>query len=541
MKKRLAAAALALVLAAGALPAPASAKTVPAGQTVGTVLFYVSNDKGERVLASQIPVSEMEADLKAGKIDDTLHNYSLLDRYVTTVHQEAQGFLVPDFVSYAQGKSTDASVRAQRLRFAGGDKVAFWEIDQTSFDEMDTYSYDELYGVPRYNFPLLYRYWDYKTQDYGDPEGKLTRDEAVDAVFAGGEPAVFTLSVRAFSQRYMLTEGKYGAGDYNVEGYFQSEGLLDNERTMRVMKPMTEAELRDRQSTASDTRYWVSSVLLEMETAPALRSKGAVDAPTATMTEDAGSYYIRFSCATPGASIYYNHNYVSPSYMPTSLYGGGTVKVPKSWFPGGVVTMTAHAVKDGYTDAGVVTLSLKSSGAEAGGSGYADVAENAWYRDAVGYVSEKGLFDPLADGGFGPEQPMTRLMLARALYRLSGSPAVSGKGPFLDTYDPAVVWAQEQGVVNGTSADTFTPDGSLTREQIAAMLWRYAHVKGADTPAAGELSAFPDGGSTSAWAGEAMAWAVGGGLINGTGAGKLDPQGTASRAQVAQILMKFGK
>lgn len=540
--KKLTACVLALALVLPVFGLGAAAKTNPVGQTVGAVLFYVRNRAGEDILVSQLPVSGMEADMAAGKIDAVNHNYSLFDRFVTTVHQEAQGFTVPEFVAYAQSRSAVPGLRDLPLTFAGEDEVAFWEIDQTGFDDMDTYSYHDLYGVARYNFPLLYQYWNYRTQDYYDPAGKMSREQVIGHIFQNGEPETMLLSVRAFSQRYMITEDKYGAGDYNMENHWLTLGLLDNERTVRVMKPMTKDELYNRQPTASDTRYWVSRVLLDMEAAPALAPLGAVAAPTATMTEDGENYYIRFSCATPGASIYYNHNYISPSYMPTAPYTGGSIAVPKSFFPSGTVTMTANAVKDGYTDAGVVTLTLTSSGTETGWSSpYADVAKGAWYYDAVKYVSTNGLFDPAPNGGFAPDAPMTRLMLAKALYRLSGSPAVSGKGPFVDTTDPAVVWAYGQGVVNGTSAETFSPGGPLTREQFAAMLWRYAKATGRETTACGELSQFPDSGDLASWAREPMAWAVGETLINGTGAGTLSPKSTATRSQAAQVLMKYGR
>lgn len=530
---------LALLLA---LAPAALAKTTAAGQTAQTVLFYTTNTAGERILVAQIPVAEMESDMQAGKIDQTLHNYSILDRFVTTVHQESQGFLVPDFVSYAQGKSTDAAIKAAPFTFDGEDTISFWEIDQAGYDDMDRYTYNDLYGVPRYNFPLLYQYWDYRTQDYYDPAGKLTRDEVIDHIFQNGEKEVFLLSVRAFSQRYIVTESKYGTGDYNMEGIWQSLGLLDNERTMRIMKPMTKEELYQRQPTAADTRYWISQILLEMNSEPNIASKGTVAAPTATMTEDQNNYYIRFSCDTPGASIYYNHNYISPSYMPTSLYKGNAVTVPKSWFPSGTVTMTAHGVKDGWSDAGTVTLSLEASGTETGQSHlYPDVEESAWYYDAVSYVAQNGLFDPQQDGNFGPQAPMTRLMLAEALYRLSGSPAVEGKGPFVDTTAPSVVWAYNQGVVAGTSATTFSPKGTITREQIASMLYRYAAQSGQSSGQKGDLSRFSDGASVASWAKDAMEWATGVTLISGTGTGALQPQDTASRSQVAQILLQFSK
>ncbi|MDR1217474.1 MAG: hypothetical protein LBJ99_02685, partial [Oscillospiraceae bacterium] len=295
----------------------AEAKTTPAGQTVGNILFYMTNSKGEEILVSQTPVSEMEADMSAGKIDDTLHNYSLLDRFTTTLHQEAQGFTVPEFIDYAREKSPVTSLRNLPMSLSGNSEISFWEIDQTSYDEMDTYTYSDLYETPRYNFPLLYAYWDYEKQDYYDPEGKLTRGQVIDKIFAGGEPETVLLSVRAYSQRYMVTSEMFGI-DYNMESHFYNQGKLDNQRTMRVMKPMTRDELYNKLPTASDTRYWTANIRLAMEDAPNAASLGEVAAPTATMTEFGDKYYVRFECQTPGATILYNHNFISPSYTPTS-------------------------------------------------------------------------------------------------------------------------------------------------------------------------------------------------------------------------------
>jgi hypothetical protein len=235
------------------------------------------------------------------------------------------------------------------------------------------------------------------------------------------------LSVRAVFQRYMISDNKYGTGDYNMENLWYDSGLMDNERTIRVMKPMTKDERYNRTPTASDTRYWVANILLNMEDAPDISSLGAVAAPTAVMTEDADYYYIRFDCETAGATILYNHNYISPSYTPTCEYAGTAAVVPKTWFPSGTVTMTCRAVKDGWTDAGVVTLELKSSGAEtAWVSPYADVASGAWYYDAVEYVTRNGLFDASGTGTFSPSAPMTRAMLVTALYRLAEAPTRRG-------------------------------------------------------------------------------------------------------------------
>lgn len=546
MKKRIISTALAAVMALTVfvVPSAVSAKTSPNGQTVSSVLFYVENDKGEQILASQIPISEMESDLSAGKIDQTVHNYSLLDRFVTTVHQEAQGFTVGEFVDYAKNKSDSSIVKNSNLTFLNQDKISFWEIDQSGFDDQDTYTYDDLYGVTRYNFPLLYKYWDYKSQEYYDPDGQMSKDQVIDYILKNGEPEQFLLAVRAYSQRYMVNE-KYGSGDFNMEDDYSSRGLLDNQRAIRIMKPMTQEELKSAAPTASDTRYWVSRILLDMTNAPAIASQGSVAAPTAVMTEDSENYYIRFSCDTQGASIYYNDNYQSPSYAPSRLYDGNAAVVPKSQFPNGTVTMTVQAVKDGWTDAGVKTLTLTPQGTEeAWKNPYSDVKTSDWFYSNVEYVAKNGLFDPITASTFGPNQPMTRQMLVTALYRLTGSPAVTAENVFTDVpstaaYADAVAWAHQKGVVNGVSADRFSPSASITREQISAMFLRYAKVAGADTAITGSLSDFSDAAAVSSYAVDSMRWCVGAGLINGTTTTTLSPKGTATRAQVAAMVQRF--
>lgn len=546
MKKRVFSMLLALSLVF-ALCCTAQAKTSPEGQTVGTVLFYVQNRAGEDILFSHVSVAEMEADMQAGKIDSTNHNYSILDRYVTTVHQEAQGFTVPDYVTYAQSKSSLAALRELPLTFTGTDKIAFWEIDQNGFDDKDTYSYHDLYGVARYNFPLLYEYWDYRSQDYSDPAGKLSRDAVIEHILSRGEPESVLLAVRAYSQRFLITDEKYGAQDYNMENYWKTTGKLDNQRAIRIMKPMTEAELRSGTPTASDTRYWVSTIRLQMAQQPNVQPLGKVAAPTAVMTEDADNYYIRFACTTPGVTILYNQNYVSPSYAPSCVYSGTDVTVPKKYFPDGTVTMTCRAVKDGYTDAGVQTLTLRPSGEHiAWQNPYADVTDQAWYYDYVQYVTENALFD--AQGkNFEPDMPMTRAMLAKVLYRMAGSPQTGTAIPFTDVpanadYAKAVAWCYQTGVVNGTSATSFEPDGSITREQITAMFHRYAEkIAKGEMGGSGDLSGFTDREMLGAWAQESMCWAVGAGLINGTDVTTLSPQGTATHAQCAAMVQRLAQ
>lgn len=564
MKKRLIAAVTAAIVAVTsfALPVTVSAKTHPDGQVVGTTLFYVKNSSGERVLVSQIPIATLEADMKAGKIDNTLHNYSILDRYVTTVHQEAQGFTAGEYVKYAQSKSSDADMKAASLSFEGNDKMVFWEMDDVDYDDADTYTYDQLYGVQRYNFPMLYKYWNYKTQDYYDPDGKMSRDQVIQYIWDNRQPETFILAVRSFSQRYMVTDEKYGEKDYAMENYWQTRNLLDNERAVRMMVGMTEDELKNATPTASNTRYWIQSTMLDMQKAPSIKSKGTVATPTAVVTDDDNYYYIKLSCATDGATIYYNSNFRNPSYMPSMDYDGQAVKIEKSLFPDGKVTLTVHAVKDGYTDTGVQTLTLTSSGkgnqadsdgSTSGNSKWNDISDGAWYSSAVSYVTDKNLFDSYgkATGGtdnnaFGPLKPMTRQMLVTALYRMAGSPSVSGSLPFNDVassaaYRNAVLWAYTNDIVKGTSSSSFSPDKSVTREQITALFSRYAKFSGADTSKSGDISSFKDAASVSSWALTDVKWAVAAGVINGNADGTLNPKGTATRAQMAQIIMNYMK
>lgn len=536
--------ALTLTLTIGV--AGAQAKTTSLGQTVDMTLFYIRSAAGEDVLVAHVPVSEMEADLAAGRIDGTNHNYSLLDRYVTPVHQEAQGFTVGDYVDYARARSTIEALRTLPLRFAGADRISFWEIDQKGFDEQDTYSCDALYGVARYNFPALYEYWNYRSQDYGDSAAGLTREAAIARIFESGEPETVLLSVRAYSQRYIATDGKYGTGDYNLENAWQSGGLLDNQRTLRLMKPMTEAELRDKTPTASDTRYWIANVLLDMAERPEIEPLGAVAAPTAAMTEDAEHYYITFSCATPGALILYNHNFVSPGYTPTCAWTGEVVVVPKSAFPDGVVTMTCRAVRDGWTDAGVTTLTLRSSGAHRSWtSPYADVAEGDWYFSSVAFADTRALIAPTAADCFAPNAPMTRWMLAEALWRLAGRPQTALSQPFADVaadapYAAAVAWCAARGVVRGVSDTAFAPDATITREQLVTMFARYAEsVAGADMSASSTLARFDDRGALSDWAIGGMRWAVASGIITGMTDSAIAPAATATRAQCAAMLERL--
>ena len=169
-----------------------------------------------------------------------------------------------------------------------------------------------------------------------------------------------------------------------------------------------------------------------------------------------------------------------------------------------------------------------------------------WYKKAVDYVYTYGLMNGLSKDKFGPNEDMSRAMLVTVLWRAEGEPESTAKAPFTDLkanwYKSAVTWAYENSIVNGTSSTTFSPNDPITREQIAAIMMRYAEFKGYDTTKSASLRSFPDNKDVHKYAQSAMQWAVAEGLISGVKVGDknyLQPRGNASRAQVATILMRF--
>ena len=176
---------------------------------------------------------------------------------------------------------------------------------------------------------------------------------------------------------------------------------------------------------------------------------------------------------------------------------------------------------------------------------FTDVHETDWFYNDVLFVYEEGLFAGTSDTTFSPNAAMTRAMLVTVLYRLEGEPAVSGRSGFSDVtfnsyYEDAVTWAANNGIVNGTSTSTFSPNANVTREQMAAILYRYTQYKQYNTAANSSLNSFSDHASVSGYAVMPLQWAVAEKLVNGSN-GKLMPTGNASRAQVAAILHRFAE
>ena len=174
---------------------------------------------------------------------------------------------------------------------------------------------------------------------------------------------------------------------------------------------------------------------------------------------------------------------------------------------------------------------------------FTDVRRSDWFYEDVAFAYENGLFAGTSDTTFSPNASMTRAMLVTVLYRLEGQPAVNGRSGFSDVqyngyYEDAVTWAADNGIVNGTSTTTFSPNANVTREQMAAILYRYAQYKKYNTAASSGLNGFTDHASVSGYAAASLEWAVAEKLVNGS-AGKLMPTGNATRAQVAAILHRF--
>lgn len=175
---------------------------------------------------------------------------------------------------------------------------------------------------------------------------------------------------------------------------------------------------------------------------------------------------------------------------------------------------------------------------------FTDVTEESWYYDAVRYIYENSLMSGTSNTLFTPDLTTTRGMIVTILYRLEDTPIVSGGSDFTDVeigqwYSDAIAWAAANNIVGGYGNGLFGPDDPITREQLAAILYRYAQYKGYDTTASADLSHYADLDQLSEWAQEAVAWANSEGIISGTSAVTLAPKDSATRAQAAAMMMRF--
>lgn len=296
---------------------------------------------------------------------------------------------------------------------------------------------------------------------------------------------------------------------------------------------------------------------------------------------NAGSKYNLTKANGEGTAIIYTVTYVgggsSSSGTPTTTYAvnvnaatnGAVAADKKTASKGTTVTVTASPSKGYVVDAvkvvdkdgkdvavtgkdGKYVFTMPASAVTVTGSfkaetpapvalPFTDVKSGNWFYDAVKYAYAQGLMTGTSATTFAPNGTMNRAMIVTVLYRLEKSPAVTGASKFTDVpagqwYSDAVAWAAANKIVNGYDETTFGPMNAVTREQMAAILFRYEQVKGLENVTLEEnLNRFPDQNKISAYAIPALQWAVGQKIINGNADGTLDPTGTATRAQVAQI------
>lgn len=190
------------------------------------------------------------------------------------------------------------------------------------------------------------------------------------------------------------------------------------------------------------------------------------------------------------------------------------------------------------------TLSVRFCEVSCASERFTDVDTSQWYHDSLDYALVHGLFNGISETEFLPDGTMTRAMLVTVLYRLSGSPAIVVSPDFSDVsadswYASAVTWARVVGVVDGMGDGTFRPEDDVTREQTAVILCRYAKYRGIFVGRDDTIEGFTDADAVSDWARFEMSWAIRSDLINGMNHGRLEPQGNATRAQVATLLMRF--
>lgn len=285
--------------------------------------------------------------------------------------------------------------------------------------------------------------------------------------------------------------------------------------------------------------------------------------PLPVLTDDAAKrvYQVTFKIQSDGAEddyavVYANPSGVGADRMPEAPVSG--TKTFANWSvgsAGGGKFTAGTAVTQDMT----VYAQWRSDSGEGGSAStpsdgpddpavwenpFTDVQAGAWYEDAVRFTVENGLFYGTSDTTFSPNGTMSRGMLATVLYRLAKEPGAAAEGLFHDVadgryYTEAVDWAAENRIVTGYGNGNYGPDDPITREQLAAILWRYAQKTGNDGIQNGtEILRFPDTGDVADWAKEAMTWTVDWEIIRGKG-GILDPKGSATRAQVAVMLMRF--
>lgn len=251
-------------------------------------------------------------------------------------------------------------------------------------------------------------------------------------------------------------------------------------------------------------------------------------------------YAIRLNQPT---SYSYEISLLSQTSLPAGSSATFTIR-PRTGLPANLYDGVVEVYGSSNDNTLAAKLNVKFSvNRPAGPSTFSDVAAGSTFAADIAYVSQKGLMSGKGGGLFKPQESITRGQLVTILYRLEGQPAVSGAG-FPDVAagsycEKAVKWAAANGITAGGKDGLFRPNDSITREQLATFLYRYNNYKGYVVAKQADLSAFSDSGSVSSYAKDALSWANGTGLVNGTSDGRLNPSGGATRGQAAAILHRF--
>lgn len=240
---------------------------------------------------------------------------------------------------------------------------------------------------------------------------------------------------------------------------------------------------------------------------------------------------------------------VAFAWAASSLPGGTAPVVELRFTLNHITALTETAftgeITELYRSGQAVSLTAEEARAEApivcGQVPFTDI--DGWYRSCIEKAYRAGLVKGVTDTRFAPSQPMTRGMFVTILHRLAGTPQVEGENPFADVaagryYTEAVIWASSTGVIEGISQTQFNPNGYVTRQQMVAMLYRYARNAGAASDQRADLSVYPDADSVASWAQEAMQWAVAEKIILGSD-GALQPARGATRAEAVAVVCRF--
>ena len=374
----------------------------------------------------------------------------------------------------------------------------------------------------------------------------------------GGRALASTLEIRKTdSHGYAV---KTGADPDNLTVYaekaagetFGPEALDASAVKTEVVHSLTKTEAKEPTCTeAGNSEYWTCSVCGkyfsdENGTTEIEKDSWIINATGHTLTKTAST---KPTCTEAGNSEYWTCSVCGKFFSDEN----GTTEIEKdSW----IISATGHSFGDWTvtkeptcTEEGEQMRVCTVCGAVEEASVPAcacpsakltDVPQNVWYHTAVDFMVMHELMLGVSEGRFAPESAMTRAQLVTVLYRIAGEPETDGTHGFTDVangtwYSDAIAWAAQNGVVNGIGNNKFDPDGYVTREQIATILFRYMK---SEPVAEDKLGAFPDADKVSSYAVEALNWAVAEGLINGSD-GKLLPNDTATRAQVAVILMRL--